>query len=80
MSDLSPSSPETLPSRVAALVAAAAAVDSLSGLIEVRAPSDCDLIARSPTPVVAADPEPAPQSGPVPAPEEDAGCIYVSVI
>jgi len=61
--------PETLQNRAAAPIAAA---DSLSGLIEIRAPSDFDLIARSPTPVAAADPEPAPQSGPIPARGEDA--------
>ena len=42
--------------------------DALRGLVEIRAPSDVDLISRSPTPVAAAEPEPPYDSDPIPAP------------
>lgn len=47
--------PDTLQARAPSQI-----TDSLSGLVEIRGPSDFDLIARSPTPVAAAEPEPAP--------------------
>ena len=34
--------------------------DALRGLVEIRAPSDFERIARAPTPVAAAEPAPAP--------------------
>jgi hypothetical protein len=53
------------------------AADPLTGLIEIRDPSDFDHIARSPTPVSEAEPdslsEPELESVPVPAPEAAAG-------
>jgi hypothetical protein len=55
--------PETLEKRAASSMAA----DPLSGLIEIRAPSDFDLIARTPTPVAVAESE--PELDLVPAPE-----------
>ena len=47
--------PDTLQARAPSPIAAAAVADSLSGLVEIRAPSDYDLIA---TPVVSTESEP----------------------
>ena len=55
------------------------AADPMIGLIEVRAPSDFDHIARSPTPAYAAEPdplsEPELESDSVPPPEAAAGPV-----
>jgi hypothetical protein len=59
--------------------------DALNGLIEVRAPSDFDHIARSPTPVSAAEPdiEAEPELGlqedPAPAPEAAAKPVLLEL-